>query len=38
MTKWDVTLTDWCIVFSPEIFDNIANPEFVFAVKLFSAN
>lgn len=31
MTKWDATLTDWCIVFFPEIFNNIANPEFVFA-------
>jgi hypothetical protein len=31
MTKWDATLTDWCIVFSPEIFNNIANPKFVFA-------
>lgn len=31
MTKWDATLTDWCIVFFPKIFDNIANLEFVFA-------
>lgn len=31
MTKWDATLTDWCIVLYPEIYNNTANPQFVFA-------
>lgn len=30
-TPWQATLTDWCIVLHPQIYDNIENPDKVFA-------
>jgi hypothetical protein len=31
VSKWQATLTDWCIVFYPEIYNNIESPVTVYA-------